>query len=315
MPEILDLDRRFQPLDEKREAKLATWSDLLAERCVVVLGEGGMGKTTEFRAQAAKHRKAGDFAFFCELVTLAENEFKQALDPNDDSVIAQWRASTRDAFFFLDSLDETKLRGKTLGSALANLHRGLGDDWSRARLMVSSRDSDWLPSDRRKLEHEIGLNQSLIIVRLAPLDRDQFEKLALLAGVTDFPVLWQAIRDQAAQDFTARPVDASWLAEYWAEKGQIVDLTDLIESNLEKRSRERPDRAVADALDPLTALRGARALAGLALLERRWSFLVPGSELDLERRSESIAPDQALKNWANKDVLALLRLPLFDEGS
>ena len=315
MPEILDLDRRFQALDSTYRAKLETWSDLLAERYVVVLGEGGMGKTTEFRAQAEKRRQAGDFSFFCELIRLASRSFEQALDPCDQYLIAQWRTSAREAFFFIDSLDEAKLRGNSLLDALDSLRGGLGGDWPRARLIISSRDSDWLLSDCHHLERAIGPDGSVRVVQLAPLDRGQFEKLALRVGVTDFPALWQAIQDQAAQDFTARPVDASWLAEYWAEKGQIVDLTDLIESNLEKRSRERPDRAPFSTLPPMTALRGARALAGLALLEQRWSFLVPGSELDLERRSESIDPVQVMDDWEQKDVQALLRLPLFDEGS
>jgi hypothetical protein len=315
MPEVLDLNRRFRRVDDEPGAMPATWSDLLAQRCVVVLGEGGMGKSTEFQAQTANLRRANEFAFFCELVTLAEGEFENALDPDDDRLVAEWRSSSREAIFFLDSLDEAKLRGKTLRRALVNLKRGLGDAWVRARLIVSSRDSDWLPSDQHDLEQAIGLGESLGVVSLAPLERDQFEKLALRDGVTDFPVLWQAIQDQAAQDFISRPLDASWLAEYWAEKRQIVDLTDLLEHILEKRCRERPDRAALGALDPLTVLRGVRALAGRALLEQRWSFLIPGSELDLERRHESLDPEQVLSNWAPVDVQALLRLPLFDEGS
>jgi hypothetical protein len=313
MREVLDLNRRFRRIDDEHAETMAAWSDLLAQRCVVVLGEGGMGKTTEFQAQSANRRQEGDFAFFCELVALAEGELRDALDPDDDSLIAEWRSSTRDAFFFLDSLDEAKLQGKTLRRALSNLRRGLGKDWTRARLIVSSRDSDWLLSDRQDLQKAMGLSEPLMVTSLAPLERDQFEKLALHAGVADFPALWQAVQDQAAQDFAARPADASWLAEYWAEKRQIVDLTDLIENNLEKRCRERSDRAAS--LDPLTVLRGVRALAGLALLEQRWSFTVLGSEIDRERHHESLDPAQMLFDWKADDIRALLRLPLFDESS
>lgn len=274
-----------------------------------------MGKTTEFRAQSTKCRQAGGFTFFCELVTLADQEFKHALDPDDDGLIAEWRSSTRDAIFFLDSLDEAKLRGKTLRRALANLRRGLGDDWARARLVVSSRDSDWLPSDLQDLERAIGFGESPLVASLEPLERDQFEMLAQRAGVSDLSALWQAIQDQSAQDFAARPADAIWIAEYWAEKRQIVDLTDLIDSNLEKRCRERPDRAAMSSLDSVTALRGVRALAGLALLKQRWSFLIPGGELDVERINESLDATHVVGDWEPAHLQALLRLPLFDEGS
>lgn len=312
MKQVLDLNRRFRRRGDEIGSPLVTWSDLLAMRCVVVLGEGGMGKTTEFRAQSTKLRAAGDFAFFCELVELAEGTLESALNPGDDLRIAEWMSSTREAVFFLDSLDETKLRGKSLHRALANLRRSLISDWARVRLVVSSRGSDWLASDKDDLEEAIGPSEPPVIVELSPLERDQFEKLAVLAGVTDFPVLWQAIKDHAAQDLISRPVDATLLAEYWSEKRRIVDLTDLIENILEKRARERSDRAM---VNPLTALKGARALAGLALLKQRWSFLIPDSESDPERYTESIDPTRVLGDWDPKDVPALLRLPLFDESS
>ncbi len=315
MRQVLDLNRRFRRSDDDLGAPLVAWSDLLARRCVVVLGEGGMGKTTEFREQTRKLRAAGNFAFFCELIALAEGMLESALAPEDDSRIAEWRESTPEATFFLDSLDETKLRGRSLRRALASLRKGLGPDWARVRLVVSSRGSDWLASDKNDLEEAIESNESLGIVELVPLERDQFEQLALHAGVTDFPVLWQAIQEQAAQDLIARPADATWLLAYWAEKHQIVDLTDLIENILEKRTREPSDRATLGVLNPLTALRAIRALAGLSLLKQRWSFLIPEGEHDPERHSESIEPIQVLGDWEPKEVQALLRLPLFDESS
>ena len=63
----IELDRRFQEFDES-EDQLSTeglriprqslnhgkrWSELLANRFVVVLGEAGTGKTREFRKQAS----------------------------------------------------------------------------------------------------------------------------------------------------------------------------------------------------------------------------------------------------------------------
>jgi hypothetical protein len=312
---VLDLNRRFRRSDDDLRAPLVAWRDLLDQRCVVVLGEGGMGKTTEFREQARKLRAAGNFAFFCELVALAEGMLESALAPGDDLRLDEWKLSSREAVFFLDSLDETKLRGRSLRRALASLRKGLGPDWARVRLVVSSRGSDWLASDKNDLEEAIESNESLGIVELVPLERDQFEQLALHAGVTDFPVLWQAIQEQAAQDLIARPADATWLLAYWAEKHQIVDLTDLIENILEKRTREPSDRATLGVLNPLTALRAVRALAGLALLKQRWSFVISDCEPDLKRYNESLDPLQALRDWDSRDIQALLRLPLFDESS
>lgn len=164
MRQVLDLNRRFRRSDAEPGASLAIWDDLLAMRCVVVLGEGGMGKTTEFRAQSAKLRGAGDVAFFCELVALAEGTLESALEPEDDLRIAEWRSSEREAVFFLDLLDETKLRGKSLRRALANLRKSLAGDWARVRLVVSNRDSDWLESDKDDLEEALGSNESPVIV-------------------------------------------------------------------------------------------------------------------------------------------------------
>lgn len=57
-----------------------TWEDVLAQPCVVLLGEAGTGKTAELRAQAehlTRHQQAG---FFLGVEALAEDGLLDAVE-------------------------------------------------------------------------------------------------------------------------------------------------------------------------------------------------------------------------------------------
>lgn len=327
----LELDRRFEPAGERPEfwQKAKTWDEILQSPYVVVLGEGGMGKTTELKLQAKKRRKAGEVAFFVEIGKLAMRGLDLAMGLDDAPELTRWRGSEEPALFLLDSLDEAKLRSQFLPDALENLRRALGEAWPRARLVISSRASDWMASsDLRALEEAvaaahpervIGESESpplIQVVQLAPLDRRQIELLARRAGVTDFEALWNAIWDNGAHAFTERPVDVDLLAAYWEEHQRLDSLTDLIEFSLRKRLQERDGRAsLGPSLSLSKSRQGVTALAGIALLERRWAFLVPDDEVDPQRLQDAIIPKEVLNDWDPADVKALLRLPIFDEAT
>lgn len=329
--EHLELDRRFEPAGERLEfwPKAKTWDEILQSPYVVVLGEGGMGKTTELKRQAKKRRAAGEVAFFVEIGKLAMRGLDLAMGLDDAPELTRWRGSEEPALFLLDSLDEAKLRSQFLPDALENLRRALGEAWPRARLVISSRASDWMASsDLRALEEAvaaahpervIGESESpplIQVVQLAPLDRRQLELLARRAGVTDFEALWNAIWDNGAHAFTERPVDVDLLAAYWAQHKRLDSLTHLIEFSLGKRLQERDGRSsLGPSLSLSKSRQGVTALAGIALLERRWAFLVPDDEVDPQRHQDAIIPKEVLADWNPADVQALLRLPIFDEAT
>src|ERR1700751_4861170 len=86
------------------------WSDRHARALVVVLGEAGIGKTIEFKHEVARLTAEGKAAFFLALNQLQDSgSWTLALTGCDDAYAA-WAASTTPGYFFLDAVDEARLR-------------------------------------------------------------------------------------------------------------------------------------------------------------------------------------------------------------
>ncbi|MCY1023761.1 hypothetical protein [Pyxidicoccus sp. MSG2] len=293
-----------------------SWLQLLEHRYVVVLGEAGTGKSTEFESQADALVMAGRAAFFVELNDLAEDGLVGSLDPDDEERLHAWRKTKQHAVFFLDSLDEAKLQRHSLHQALRKLRKELKDEWQRVQLTISCRVSDWwADADRSSLEEVIpkDSNEKVYVVQIAPLDEDQVARLVAHIGVTDVGAFMIAIKESHAQVFVERPLDVEWLGTYWMRQHRIGSLRELVADNINEKLQERATRR--STLPRSKAEKGIRALAGIATLTRRHSFLVPDEQHDIHRAASAINPNEVLADWSNEDIQQLLRLPIFDEST
>ena len=291
------------------------WDAVLSHPYVVVLGEAGTGKSTEFLLQAQALTAKGKCSFFVELTDLAENGLILGLDVNEKPQLVKWQESQDDAVFFLDSLDEAKLQNRTLQRALRNLKHSLQDHWERVRLVVSCRVSDWMAEADRAELHRIappGVDD-IHIVQIAPLNTCQVEELARSVGVEDVKEFMAAIIDSHAQIFIERPLDVMWLGSYWLHHQCIGSLRELIADNVREKLKERRNRK-SDL--PLTkAAAGVQTLAGVAAINNTWSFILPDDVLELHHKDEVIDPSEFLPNWSSTEVSELLRRSLFDEAT
>ncbi|MEP5770922.1 hypothetical protein [Nisaea sp.] len=120
------------------------WPDLLKQAPVVVLGEGRSGKTREFEEQVSILRASGHFAFLVPLEILHDEELEDALSIEDLKSFEAWKGSPGAVgYFFMDALDELKLREGSLRKAMKKLQRACTPDFARLRLVLSCRPSDW----------------------------------------------------------------------------------------------------------------------------------------------------------------------------
>ena len=293
-----------------------TWAQLLQRPYIVVLGEAGTGKSTEFDRQAAQLSSEGQWAFFVEITSLATNGLINSIDPEDAERIKAWRGTDARAVFFLDSLDEAKLRRHTLRDGLRQLRNAIHAEWTRAALVVSCRVSDWMAgADRYEIAAVIpdGSPATVYVVQIAPLETPQVAKLAAHVGVTDVASFITAINDNYAQAFIERPLDVKWLGGYWNSHRRIGSLRELIDDDIREKLRERPGRV--STLPAAKAVEGLQALAGIATLTRRYSFLVPDESLELVRGDSAVDPHEVLHDWSDDEIQQLLRRPIFDESS
>lgn len=250
----IDLDRSFSEISRDDQldpdhadliarisGRRTGWAEVLAHPRVVVLGEAGTGKTTEFLRQRQRSRDAGNIAFFARIEDLADG-LQIALDPAEDwEEFGRWCTGDGPALFLLDSVDEARLRGQEFRRALRRFAQALGPATARARVVVSCRVSDWRAhADRTDLEQTLPLpGETVKVFAFAGLDERQFLRLAGEAfGVADPSALRAAVTAVQADRFCARPRDVEWLARYWACHGRIGSLTEMLRANVVEKLKE-----------------------------------------------------------------------------
>jgi hypothetical protein len=119
------------------------WDDLLKRRKVVFLAEAGSGKTTELVARArAVPAEMGD-AFYATVEDVGRLGLEGALRAAERERISAWRSSDRDAWFFIDSVDEAKDSGVKLRTVVRNIADGIAGCERRAHVVLSGRYTDW----------------------------------------------------------------------------------------------------------------------------------------------------------------------------
>ena len=89
-------------------------------------------------------RRTGKVAFFVALNQLVNpNSWNRALGDSIDG-FEQWKTSNDLAYFFLDAVDETRLKGQSdFEQALSEVLVALGKCMSRVHFVISSRPTDW----------------------------------------------------------------------------------------------------------------------------------------------------------------------------
>lgn len=157
MKSYVATERRFA-LAEKKELRdpdylsyfgsepdgVYNWPDLFEMTPLVILGEGRSGKTREFEEQIDLLHKSGSYAFFLPLERLHDETLESALSTKDLEAFEAWTESpTAVAYFFLDALDELKLREGSLRTAVRKLQLACEPHFARMKLVLSCRPADW----------------------------------------------------------------------------------------------------------------------------------------------------------------------------
>lgn len=190
------------------------WSfDQIAERrCLILLGEPGMGKTQTLRAEAeavlASSDESGDLVLQIDLgATRDESVLVQEIFQSVE--FQTWLDGDHELHLFLDSLDEAVLRLGVVGDIIL---KGVANvDTSRLRLRLACRTADRLPEFELKLLALWPEDQSGIY-ELAPLRRVDVRMAAEDRGRDPGEFIAQVLqRDVVA--FAIKPVTLEMLLD------------------------------------------------------------------------------------------------------
>ncbi|WP_417628545.1 hypothetical protein [Pararhodobacter aggregans] len=88
--------------------KPINWDTVDSNHRSVILAGAGIGKTHEMWKRAGLKRQMGDAAFFIRIEDIIE-DFEQGFEIGDADDFEAWLASSDEAWFYLESIDEARL--------------------------------------------------------------------------------------------------------------------------------------------------------------------------------------------------------------
>ena len=361
--DYIDLDRRFRDITIKNNQldefdyslfgleSGISWDDLYKDKIVVVLGTPGIGKTVEFKSNVKKLIEQNNYGFYIHLPTLvASNDLENILESTEANIrFDAWKKSDDEGFFFLDSLDEARLKSSfDFGVALRIITQGLSNDAiRRSKIFISCRLSDWnenidhktvtsflnnllsplksnelpttatpkttSPGAIQELEQTGSSEKAKIhCVSLLPLNKKQIAKLASGYGVADPDNLVEKLEKNDLISCANNPLDLKWIATFWKAHKKLGAYSEMIELSIMKRLREwkiPPQKPFPISLKQARA--GAENLAAAVVLGLFSNIIIPGRIDD----PDSLSPQEALPEWTDFEIIELLDRRLFDEAT
>lgn len=354
-------ERRFAPPSEERlrdpeymsicgsyEHGSLHWADLYEHRCVVVLGEGKCGKTHEFKQQRQVLQAQGQSAFFVPLELLQDGELLDAISAEEEQDFLSWlKVPDTEAVFFLDAVDELKLRKGTLRRALRKIEAAVGTQTHRARFFVSCRPNDWtdeldlqavtalvVPRERTAKVSEAptgeevftaviardsgtepdngeetngNMEESVKVLALLPLSRNEIVEFARLYAADHADAFVQHLEEKELWHLYQLPADIMAALDQLAAEGRLGNLQEQLVFGIGQRLCETSDKK-RNALSLEKSMEGAKRIALALFLMKRRSIYFEAPGGD----AEGVSVANLLPDWSNGEQVELLGKSLFD---
>lgn len=332
---IVELIRRFAPISSRsREwdflmsgsGSPQRWHEIEDDFRVLIIADPGAGKTFEAQARAQKIKARGRHAFFVRIEKIDAN-FDQAFEVGTASEFASWLASTEEAWFFLDSVDEAQLETpRALEGAVrifgAKIHGAL----ARAHVFITSREDAWraLP-DQTLIEQHLPYGEpaltetaddtnrnsdpTLKLFRLAGLSADEIALFAGYYGVGDVTDFVDAIKRANLLNLAERPFDLKALIRVWIADHRLGNRFEVLQRMIALQLAPPSTVAAAMRFDATKMRDGAKILAGAVMMTGKAVICLPEGVHSVDR----IDPRVLLADWNDDEIAALLRTGLFDD--
>ena len=340
MNQFIQLNRKFSPIKSKQnldvsnlDYSLATasgekkiWDNLLVEYRCIILAEAGAGKTKEFEECAKKIQAEGRYSFFIRIEDI-DSEFFDAFEVGDESLFNEWLDSADPAWFFLDSVDEARLKDpRQFEKAIRRFAKKIKPAVRRCHIYISSRPYSWgFESDEKFLDKELyygitdnkdesnseeKVKSALKVFSLTPLNFDDIKFFCEIRSVENIPSFLNQIERYDLIGMAERPFDLDNIIDKWRKDSVLGSRTEIIKHNIQQRLTDRHSisrRPLNITLEKLQD--GAQRLAAAVILTRKANISVPNSNLNID----NIDPIEILPDWNHEEILALLGCGIFND--
>lgn len=256
---------------------LSTYDEIDQHRCLVLLGEPGIGKTTEVERAVAS---AEDRVHHVDLGAVADAEGLRRRVVEAPAVVA-WREGEGELFMFLDAFDEALagrgVLGRTLVDELAQL------PCERLRLRIACRTADWpvTLADRLAL---LFIDDPPRVYELQPLTSADAVAAAAAVGVAGEEFV-AAVVERGVGPLARVPLTLHFLLESYTRDGELpTRRADLYRDGCRELCREQNTSRVethrAGTLSAEQRLALAERIAAGTILAGRAAVRTRGSGSD-----------------------------------
>ena len=214
---LYDPDAEYGELVNPDLASLAAFADC---PCLVMLGEPGIGKSTEFEAEIRRVMETATAGEKTIRVDLREYQTDTRLvsDAFENDTIRDWAENDGILNLFFDSLDEGRLEIRNIASLLAGQLRRLADHAGRLRLRIACRTAEW-PASLESVLREIW-RDGVVVIKLAPLRQLDVMSAAEAEGINAESFI-EEIEQREAQPFAINPITLEFLLDLFSQSSEL----------------------------------------------------------------------------------------------
>lgn len=278
------------------DSGIVTLEDLIEIPCLILLGEPGIGKSTEIFKHSKiieeKTRQTGDEFLRFDLKDYhSDQRLFDAIFQN--STLKKWRKGKNRLYLFLDSLDEALLNINVLSSAIPNEMEAQKLPNERLYIRIASRVADWPVNLENRLK-SIWEESKVAAYELLPLRKRDVEEFAKANNI-DSLIFTKKIEERDGQPFAIKPVTLKFLAKTYLRDGDIpkskqeLYLKGCLHLCTEEESRIASRRA--GKLAPEQKLTIAGRIAALSVFSNKAAIWIGANKDD---RQESDLAKQSL---------------------
>lgn len=318
--------------------KRVNWDDIEKEFRTVILAEAGAGKTYEMKTRATYMDEAGKVSFFIRIEDI-ENGFDSAFEVGSADGFEKWLQSQDEAWFFLDSIDEARLKSRRFfEKAIRRFATRIKPAQHRAHIVISSRPYAWrsrsdsdllnklLPFERPKTEaasveqddvvetrpkKDTEPKSALCVYYLDPLTEGDVRFFAKYRNVPNIRRLIINLQRANLMSLAGRPFDLDGILVKWGSDQQLGGRLELLRRNIDFRLKEiNPDRAPDQTLSLDKTRCGARLLSAAVILTGKRGICVP----DTNQPMEGLDAEAVLDDWKASEVHELLGRGIFNDA-
>ena len=189
-----------------------------SHKCLVLLGEPGMGKSTEIHRYIQTYEnKVNHKIKLIQLkaITAEYYNFNEAF--KNDPIVEEWISDESELTLILDSFDEGELFTQNLEFALHTIISKL--PFSRLRLLITCRKTIWPTSLSSKLEQLFSTDE-ILHIELTPLRKIDISIALKQEGIPIDPFFSQ-IEDMNVSFFATNPTTLDFLINKYKSDGKI----------------------------------------------------------------------------------------------